>query len=673
MNPSALRSSRIWLPAALAQFIVAIPALGQSSAPYPLGEIVVSAERPVSEAASTVRTISQAEIEALGARNLDEALRLVPGLIVRHGADGTPRVDMRGFRTRQVTLLLNGIPFNATDDGQFDPGLIPVEEIAAIKVTGGTGSVLYGQGGLGGVINVITPGGGGPSHASLRAEARQTGSQLARGTVSTGHGRLSFFASGSVLHSNLYPSWNASPTLEPVSPVRRINSDRERTNGFLQAGYELGHRGRLGLTLNSVTGYQGKPPSIVDDPADPFANRVVYDRIGRLTGFAAQVGGSYDFSPGWGVRAWAFRNLQRDTTTRYADATLDPATVLAAAGTSRDFTRTVLAGGGAQIRLGIVPLGRLTLGLNAEHDGWQQESQAATSGGGGGGGGGGGSGSVTIQNTATSETLAHYGVALEYQIHPVPRLGLVAGALHGWLASGGVRQEANGYSLGAAYQLSRNDRLRADVAHRFRFPTLRQLYDRSFGNPALRAEEAGLYELGAEHRVGRAGFLGLTLFQTDARDFIERLGSGGYANAERYRFRGVELTGTIQPVRRGILRVSYAFLDADNQSAGAGGATLQYRPRHRVTALARYSAPWGSAAALDLEYVAGEVYLPRRGSFAARNLPDFAVVGIRVEQRIRRVLGIYGGVNNLLDQAYEEAYGFPASRRTAYLGLDARI
>ena len=53
-------------------------------------------------------------------------------------------------------LLLDGVPFNSAFDQQFDPTLIPVENIARIKVTKGPSSVLYGQGGLGGVINIIT-------------------------------------------------------------------------------------------------------------------------------------------------------------------------------------------------------------------------------------------------------------------------------------------------------------------------------------------------------------------------------------------------------------------------------------------------------------------------------------------------------------------------------------
>jgi outer membrane cobalamin receptor len=37
--------------------------------------------------------------------------------------------------TRQVKLLLNGMPFPSTCDGQFDPDTIPIENIARIKIT----------------------------------------------------------------------------------------------------------------------------------------------------------------------------------------------------------------------------------------------------------------------------------------------------------------------------------------------------------------------------------------------------------------------------------------------------------------------------------------------------------------------------------------------------------
>jgi vitamin B12 transporter len=122
----------------------------QQTTAYTLGEVVVTGERVGVESIGTVREITAADIARRHVRTLDQALGLLPGLDIRTASDGVPRVDLRGFRSRHVLLLLNGIPFNSAFDGQFDPSIIPVENIAKIKVSYGTHSVLYGQGGLGG-------------------------------------------------------------------------------------------------------------------------------------------------------------------------------------------------------------------------------------------------------------------------------------------------------------------------------------------------------------------------------------------------------------------------------------------------------------------------------------------------------------------------------------------
>lgn len=114
---------------------------------YSLGEVVISAKKGGVEATETVREVTAEDIKSKGARTLDEALNLLPGVNVRNGGEGVPRIDIRGFRTRHVILLLDGIPLNSAFDQQFDPSVIPVENIARIKMTAGPSSVLYGQGG----------------------------------------------------------------------------------------------------------------------------------------------------------------------------------------------------------------------------------------------------------------------------------------------------------------------------------------------------------------------------------------------------------------------------------------------------------------------------------------------------------------------------------------------
>ena len=108
---------------------------------YFLGEVVVTADSPGDKAVTTLE-VTDVDIEKRNAKTLDQALELLPGIDVSKGAKGTPRINIRGFRMRHTTLLLNGIPINSTYDGQFDPHLISTESIAKIKVSYGSHSVL---------------------------------------------------------------------------------------------------------------------------------------------------------------------------------------------------------------------------------------------------------------------------------------------------------------------------------------------------------------------------------------------------------------------------------------------------------------------------------------------------------------------------------------------------
>ena len=57
--------------------------------------------------------------------------------------------------TRQVLLMIDGIPFNTQLSGQANPSLIPTEHIKQIEIIKGASSSAWGSS-LGGVINVIT-------------------------------------------------------------------------------------------------------------------------------------------------------------------------------------------------------------------------------------------------------------------------------------------------------------------------------------------------------------------------------------------------------------------------------------------------------------------------------------------------------------------------------------
>jgi vitamin B12 transporter len=143
------------VPRALGALLALLPTTAAAQG-IPTFSVSITEPSEIVEQVGTTRRITRADIDARNARTLDEALRLLPGVYVRTGGDGTPRIDVRGFRSRHVLLLINGVQVSSTVDGQFDPARISTKAIREIKVSYGSSSVLYGDNAVAGVIEITT-------------------------------------------------------------------------------------------------------------------------------------------------------------------------------------------------------------------------------------------------------------------------------------------------------------------------------------------------------------------------------------------------------------------------------------------------------------------------------------------------------------------------------------
>ena len=217
---------------------------------YRFGEtITVVGERSrVADEVATVDLVTAEDIERRGARTLDEAISLLPGVYVRIGADGVPRVDIRGLRTRNVLLLQDGVPLNSSYDGQFDPAAIPVDNIAAIKVTRGTSSMLYGPGGNAGIIEIVTRSATARPRGGLQAEVTDPRAWLARGSLSGTVGPAGLSLSASWYDRDHFDLPGDFKPTRQQPKGERINSDREdrSVQGNLVLG---GEENSLGVSL----------------------------------------------------------------------------------------------------------------------------------------------------------------------------------------------------------------------------------------------------------------------------------------------------------------------------------------------------------------------------------------------------------------------------------------
>ncbi|MGZ3863949.1 MAG: TonB-dependent receptor plug domain-containing protein [Bacteroidia bacterium] len=123
--------------------------------------ISVASKKPLSvrESPSIVSLITADEIKAMGARDLMDVLRMVPGIDFGVDVLGVTGLGMRGNWAHEGKVLvlidgqeMNEILFGTTQWGNH----YPIDQIKKIEIIRGPGSAIYGGYAEYGVINIIT-------------------------------------------------------------------------------------------------------------------------------------------------------------------------------------------------------------------------------------------------------------------------------------------------------------------------------------------------------------------------------------------------------------------------------------------------------------------------------------------------------------------------------------
>lgn len=634
---------------------------GERQDVYTLGEVVVVGRQAGVQTTQTVHTVTAEDIRSSGAKTLEQAIALLPGVNIRTGGEGVPRIDIRGFRTRHVVLLLDGIPMNSAFDQQFDPTIILTENIAEIKLTSGASSVLYGQGGLGGVINIITKKGADGVQGMVAGETGDHEPYRGRGSVSGATDRFNYFLSGSTAQVDAVPlSGSFKPTSEQGGGYRN-NSDWKADNLFGTIAFTPNSDVSFGVTLNLTRGAYGKPGSTVNDPFDPFAAPPKYVRVDAFSGVSLQLAADCNVTDRLNLRGWAFYNQQQEHLNQYDNGSFNSFNQTAGS-FQEQFTASV-RGITLQPRYAMGNAGVVRLSLAAEGDSWDN------------------SGPLTVAPDSytpldASKVLALYSGAVEYELTPLPGLGLVAGYGR-YLQTRDERRESD-YTLlaGASYDLSEESRLKASFKRNIRFPSLGDLYDPSQGNAQLTAEHSYSYEAGVEHDLPLNSSVGLTGFYTIARNLIQNdQAVGRNTNLAEVRFAGAELSAVTRFTRNLRLRASYAHLYSRDLSR-AGRDQQQYTPGDKATLEGNYDFASGFSSYVSVLYVGNQYFYTKNNVTPVQKakLNDYTLVAVKLSRKLLdNRATVYIGVNNLFDVNYETSYGLPQAGRFIYGGFEFRI
>lgn len=135
----------------------------QAEGPYVLPPVVVTPKRgqqKAFEASRAVNAVDEARIREVQARSIPDALEDEEGVHVQRTNRGAGAPVIRGLIGPQNLILVDGVRFNLstyrTGPNQYLALLDPYA-IEQLEVVRGPSSVLYGNGAMGGVLQVIMP------------------------------------------------------------------------------------------------------------------------------------------------------------------------------------------------------------------------------------------------------------------------------------------------------------------------------------------------------------------------------------------------------------------------------------------------------------------------------------------------------------------------------------
>jgi outer membrane receptor for ferrienterochelin and colicins len=237
-----------------------------------LDAIVVTAarrEQRLADVPVETELITRADIERTGATDLGTVLVERTGVEVDGGTPAGAGVQMRGFDSRRVLVLIDGQPLTGRVAGHFDLSRLPASMVERVEIVKGPQSTLYGSEALGGVVNVITRR---ADRAGVRGELSATGGTNGRRDLSAGigvrHEAVAVTADASHRGVDLAPGvaserdtyarrshgsgtvrWSASPFTTVEAAGLAIVEDQRYRSGQL---YQFADNAQYGARLTST-------------------------------------------------------------------------------------------------------------------------------------------------------------------------------------------------------------------------------------------------------------------------------------------------------------------------------------------------------------------------------------------------------------------------------------
>lgn len=632
---------------------------------YTIPEVIVTALRIPSVSRlspSPASVIDSAALGRLTGTRLSDALTREGGFNVKdYGAPGALKtVSQRGLGAEHTLLLLNGRRISSVQNGLFDVGLLPLDDLERVEVLQGGQSASFGADAVAGLVNIVTPSPRDPAPIGVTLSAGSAGERrvILSGGIASPDGGLRASAGQAWGDGDYEYIFDGGE--EPVRATRE-NADFRRRSASLEGALLTGNGTELSLEGRILDAERGVPGPVVSVTPQSAARQS--DVIGEVV-----LGAEHRNAAGW---SWTGSGQFLYSLQKYSD----PLVVIGGVPLEDSYrNRDARAELGTTWR-GEGP-GTLSAGISGGAS-WADGSALA--------------GPVRrLQGGAYMQGVLVAGDVREgpgeLRFIPALRYDAVGDVAAVSPQAGLILTFA---PAGAGEWGDLRCVVRASVGRNFRAPTFNELYYNGgggAGNPELRPERSTGLEAGftADFQAAGSHTLGAGVYRIDMEDRVVWVPAGSATvtpkNLRHVLSRGFDLSyrwswsGVVLDVR--YLNGLSTKLEGDYPGDPTAGAMLPYVPEETATAAVAWDGEtgWGFPSALGATFGLQRIGFRYTTEGNTGFLPGVTVGNANVRALIPAspvVLRVKLEMENLFDTSYQLILGYPMPLRTVRFTLTA--
>lgn len=598
---------------------LALPA----SATSKLEEIIVTSSRvamPLREVATAISVVTEQDIQVRGFASVADVLRYEPAVSVSNsgGAGKATSVSIRGERGYRTKVFIDGIDVTDTSTPQAGPNFANVVSagVQRIEILRGPQGMMYGAD-AGGVVSISTLQAEPGLQGGANGEFGRYGTTQYAGHLSGGNELGDFSVIAAKFETDGFNSLTTDTVL-------RDDDGYENTTFHGRVGWNITDTLRAEAVGRQVEG---------DDEYDNCSDVITFARTDNCTG-------DYDQDAWRGAlvhQGEVFGNTLsygENTSKRkfYSDGQRSYAT-------QGELQKIEYLGS-------YKPAEQLALVYGVD---LQNES---------------------IDDGSLDTDRDQQGYYLEYQGNFSDSLYLTGGARYDDNDDFGSQTT---YRVSAAYLLdfaAGELKFKATYGTGFRAPSLSEIAynDGPFAYPPasetdLDAEESEGYDLGVGYYADNGWYIDAVYFdqQIDDEIYFDLVGFSGYLQGSgESTSKGVELTSEVPIAGTLLFSGNYTYNDTED----ADGEQRLRAPEHMANLGIKFS-PWDARLVVNLNLRLARDFPAELGG----DIDDYEVLDLSVSYQVFDAMEIYGRIENLTDENYQEVPTYNTAGAAGYAGL----